>query len=425
MDYNAALTYLRSTAWQGSRLGLNRVRELLERMGNPQRQVKFIHVAGTNGKGSTAAMMANILQQAGYRTGLYTSPYLYRFNERMQVNGVMISDEELIAQTEALSPMVEQMAEKPTEFELITCLAFAWFAHAACDIVVLEVGLGGRLDATNVIDHAEVAILTAIGLDHTEILGDTLPKIAAEKAGIVKEGDAVVLAGQGQAIEDTVGSICHERHAGLHIADPLEIILEERSVAGQRFTWKSLKSLFLPLLGEHQLRNAAAVLTAVECLQKKGWNISEEHIRTGLREVKWPARFERLHASPTFIVDGGHNPQCAQTVARTLEQFYPGKSVIFLLGVLADKDVLGVLEPALPLAKAFVTVTPDSPRALDAEKLAETIRHRWQAGEVIPCATVGAGVARAQALATPEDVICAYGSLYMAGEIRAQFHCYD
>ena len=308
MNAQDAISYIHSFFWKGSIPGLSRTQELLRRMGNPEKKLKFVHIAGTNGKGSTAAMTASILQKAGYRVGLYTSPYIYRFNERIQVNGIQIPDEDVATVTEYVKQFAEAMEEKPTEFELVTAIGFEYFARCSCDIVVLEVGMGGALDSTNVIDTPEVAVITNIGLDHTDYLGNTIEEIAETKAGIFKEnGHAVVYRGT-PGVEAVYEKVCAERNVSLKKADFETLVRKSHSLEGQVFNCGDRKDLFLPLLGDHQLHNASVVLSIADTLIEKGWNITEQHIRDGIRDVSWPGRFDIVSRDPLFIIDGGHNP---------------------------------------------------------------------------------------------------------------------
>ena len=416
MNVTEALNYIHSVCWKGSVPGLSRTQELLQRLGDPQKTLKFIHIAGTNGKGSTAAMLDSILRAAGYRSGLYTSPFITCFNERMQVNGEMISDDELAEITEQVKPHAEAMADHPTEFELVTAIAMVYFARHACDIVVLEVGLGGELDSTNVIDTPEAAVICNIGYDHMEVLGDTLEEIASAKAGIIKGGDAVIYRGA-DSVEAVFAERCKATGATLHKADFDGLHLLRSSFEGQVFDCGERKALELPLLGQHQLRNAAVVLATVDVLTKKGWSISEEQLCAGLKSVTWPGRFELLRKAPVFIVDGGHNPQCIEALAKNIADYLPGMEITGLTGVMADKDYADMYRIVAPYITRFVTVTPCNPRALPAEKLAEALS-RYEK-PVTACATVAEGVRTAIAQTAPNGAIVAFGSLYMVGDIRA------
>ena len=416
MNYKEALEYIDGVSWLGSRPGLERIGALLHKLGDPQEKLKFIHVAGTNGKGSCAAMLASVLKAAGYRTGLFTSPYLFRFNERMQCNGEPIEDEALAALVTEIRPLADAMEDHPTEFELMTAVALLWYLREKCDIVVLEVGLGGRLDATNVIPAPEAAVIMNIGLDHTAILGDTAEKIAAEKAGIIKPGCAVALYQQAESVQAVVRAKCEAEGAQLHIADFAQILPEFDSLEGQVFTYKG-EPYAIPLLGEHQLRNAAVVLEVVEILRARGWKLPQDAVEHGLYAVSWPARFELVREEPPFVVDGGHNPQCARTVADSLRRYFPGQKHVLLVGVLADKDYASLFEILNEAADEYVCVTPNSPRAFPAQELADFLRRFGK--PVTVCGDIPAGVEAASAAAGEDGVACAVGSLYMAGEVRA------
>ncbi|MGX8692567.1 MAG: bifunctional folylpolyglutamate synthase/dihydrofolate synthase [Clostridia bacterium] len=415
MTYQEAIEYINGVRWLGSKPGLSRITELLERLGRPQDRLKFVHIAGTNGKGSCAAMTASVLRAAGFRTGLFTSPYLWRFNERMQLNGRPIGDEVLAAVTEKIKPHAEAMEDHPTEFEMMTAAALLWYAEEKCDIVVLEVGLGGRFDATNVVEAPEVSVIMNIGLDHTEILGDTLAQIAFEKAGIVKPGCPCVLYQQTEEVTEVVRRVCAERGAPLRVADFEAIRPEFDSLEGQVFSYGG-EPYAIPLLGAHQMKNAAVVIETVGALRERGWKIEQDALEHGLYAVNWPARFELLREEPPFVVDGGHNVQCAETVADNLRRYFPDRRRILLIGVLRDKDYRGMLDVLAPAADAFVCVTPDSPRALPAEELAEELRRYGK--PVTACASIREGVSEAQDQAGDDAAVCAVGSLYMAGEVR-------
>ena len=416
MNVNEAIEYIHSVCWKGTVPGLSRTQTLLKKMGNPEKKLKFIHIAGTNGKGSTAAMSASILQQAGYKVGLYTSPYIYRFHERMQVNGVQISDEDLAAVTEYVQPFAQSMAESPTEFELVCCIAFEYFLRKNCDIVVLEVGMGGAFDATNVIEPPEVAVITNIGLDHTDFLGNTLEEIAATKAGIFKEGGNAVIYRGTPGVEKVFEDICAERNVSLRKADFDSLNLLSHGLEGQTFDCGARKALALPLLGIHQLKNAAVVLSVIDTLIDKGWNITEENIREGMRTVSWPGRFDIVGREPLFIIDGGHNPQCIEALVVNIRDYLTDKKVIALTGVLADKDYADMYKPVMPYVREFVCVTPPNPRKLEAAELAKHLQ--GVGAKATACASIEEGVRTARALAGHEGVVLCFGSLYTIGSIK-------
>ena len=416
MNVNEAIEYIHSNFWKGSIPGLERTQELLAKMGNPEKKLKFIHIAGTNGKGSTASMSASILQQAGYTVGLYTSPYIYRFHERMQVNGVEITDEELVAVTEYVKPLAQSMAQQPTEFELVCCIAFEYFLRKNCDIVVLEVGMGGAWDATNVIECPEVAVITNIGLDHTDYLGSTVEEIAHTKAGIFKENGHAVIYRAGESVEQVFETVCAERNIQLKKADFDGLTLHSHSLTGQVFDCGQRKQLQLPLLGVHQLKNASVVLSIMDTLKEMGWNISEENIRDGLHLARWPGRFDIVGNDPLFIIDGGHNPQCIDALVVNIQDYLKDKKVIALTGVLADKDYADMYKPVMPLVQEFVCITPPNPRKLEAEELAAHLR--GVGAKAAACATIEEGVRTARALAGNDGVVLCFGSLYTIGSIK-------
>lgn len=416
MNAEQAIAYIHSVCWKGSIPGLGRTQELLEKMGNPEKKLKFVHIAGTNGKGSTAAMTASILRKAGYRTGLYTSPYIYRFHERIQVDGVEISDEELAEITEYVKPLADSMAQSPTEFELVCCIAFEYFYRKKCDIVVLEVGMGGAWDATNVIEVPEVAVITNIGLDHTEYLGDTVEKIAETKSGIFKPHGHAVVYRSTPSVEAVYERVCAERDVSLRKADFDGLVLKAHTLEGQVFDCGSRKNLVLPLLGDHQLHNASVVLSIADTLIGEGWNISEQNIYDGIRDVRWPGRFDIVCRKPLFIIDGGHNPQCIEALVKNIQDYLAGKKVIALTGVLADKDYADMYKPVMPLVDRFVCITPPNPRKLEAEQLARYLR---QAGAQAQASeSILDGVKQAMELAGKDGVVLCFGSLYSIGGIR-------
>lgn len=417
MTLEQALHYIHSVCWKGSIPGLERIEALLDKMNHPERSCKFVHVAGTNGKGSTCAMLASIFQAAGYKTGLYTSPYILRFNERIQINGQQIPDEAICELTEYIKPLADSIFEQPTEFEMVTALGFEYFAREKCDIVICEVGMGGEFDATNVILPPEAAVLCNIGLDHTEVLGDTLEKIAATKAGVIKPGCDAVIYREQASVEQVFEERCKAVGAKLHKADFDSIRLLSHDLTGQVFSWGSFEALHLPLLGAHQLHNAAVALTAALALRARGWKLTDEAIRKGIETVQWPGRFQIMRQKPLFIVDGGHNPQCIEALVKNIDDYLKGRALTVLTGVLGDKDYHCMYKDVAPFAKEFITITPDNPRALEAEKLADYLRQFG--APATACACVEDGVRLATQHAGEDGVVLCYGSLYMIGDIHA------
>ena len=421
MNLSEALDFIHATSWQGSRLGLERIEALMELLGNPQKRLKFIHVAGTNGKGSVCAMLSEILTRAGYTTGLYTSPHLFRINERMKVNGTDISDEELTDLVRQVKPLVDGMSDQPTEFERITAMALLYFQQKNCDVVVLEVGLGGRLDSTNVIDAPDAAVITHIALEHTDVLGDTLTKIAGEKAGIIKPGAEVVLSEQTEEVEAVVRRVCGQKGCALRTTDSTAQTLLAHDLDGQTFDYRDRKDLRLRLIGNYQYQNAAVALDTLDVLrERRGYVIPESAVREGLLAVSWPGRFEILQKNPLVLVDGAHNPDGVRELAGCLEAYLPGRKLTMVMGVMADKDYDDMIRTVAPFAKEFVAVTPESERALPSRALCERIAELTG----LPARSGGdvkSGVAMAMDGKGPEDIVCAFGSLYQVGEVRAYF----
>ena len=415
MTYTQALDYIHHVTWRGSRLGLERTRELLERMGNPQNKLKFIHVAGTNGKGSTCAMLAHTLALAGYRTGLYISPFINRFNERMQINGKSIDDAELADITKYVRPFADAMADHPTEFELITAIAIEYFARSKTDIVVFEVGMGGMLDSTNVINTPELAIITNIGLDHTRELGPAITDIARAKAGIIKPGGDVLIYDQNPEADAVFAAICQEQGAKLRVTDHSRIQNISVSLDDLSFDCEPYGQLHCSLVGSYQTKNVVVAITALEILREKGWRISDQNLKDGLSGVRWPARFEVLGRNPIFVADGGHNPQGVAAVAESLRLHFPDQKITFLLGVMADKDVAHMIESIGPIAREFIAVTPNNPRAMTAAELAGLLKQLGFVATV--CDSVEQGVIVAKDRAGKDGVVCALGSLYMLGDV--------
>ena len=418
MNYEQALEYIHAVQWAGHKPGLSRTRTLLAALGDPQRQLRFVHIAGTNGKGSTAAMMASCLRKAGYRVGLYTSPFINRFNERIQVDGQQIGDQELVELVEKVRPAAEAMTDVPTEFEIITALGMLYFAQKQCDVVVLEVGLGGTLDSTNVIEHPECAVITALGMDHVKELGPTLADIAAAKAGIIKEGCPVVSYGGVPEADAVIRRVAAEKHAQLTEVDFGRLQVDGGDLDQVTFDFDGLDRVRLPLIGSYQPRNAALAITALRVMREKGWNIPESAIRAGLETVQWAGRFELLRHQPAFVLDGSHNSHGMTATVQSLRDRFPGHKFVFLVSIMADKDVDKMLELLAPLAVRFVTVAAHTPRAMPAQTLAEHIRRYGCTAEAAP--TIEAGVKRAVELGG-EGPVCALGTLYFSGDVRRAF----
>ncbi|MGB4588175.1 MAG: folylpolyglutamate synthase/dihydrofolate synthase family protein, partial [Clostridiaceae bacterium] len=362
MNYNEALNYIEGTLKFGSILGLERIGKLLELLGNPEKKLKFVHVAGTNGKGSTVAFLSSILIEAGYKVGMYTSPGLHRFNDRIRVNNHDIEDERLAEITgivkEKIDLMISENMESPTEFEIVTAIAFLYYLEMSCDIVVLEVGLGGRLDSTNIIPAPLVSIITTIDYDHMDILGNTLTEIAREKAGILKRGTELILYPQQDEAEKVILKTADELKIKVHKVSFDDIEILDHDEYRQSFK-KDDEVYTIGILGEHQIKNAATAMEAAKVLRNKEFIISNTQLKNGLSNARWPGRFEILSHQPLYVADGAHNLQGVKVLADNLRKYFTGKKVIFIMGVLRDKKYEEMVREVLPLSAYFIAVTPD------------------------------------------------------------------
>jgi folylpolyglutamate synthase/dihydrofolate synthase len=423
MNYEAALEYLHGTLKFGSIFGLDRITKLLDLMGNPHKKLKFIHIAGTNGKGSTTAFISNILIESGYRTGMFTSPYIQRFTERIRIDNSEISEDdlaELVTDVKScITRMVEMGFEHPTEFEIITAVALEYFYRKQCSAVVLEVGLGGIVDSTNVIDLPEVSVITTISMDHMDRLGKTLGDIAWHKAGIIKQNSAVVLYPQSPEAEKVIEQVSQDKNAQIHRVDFSTISVKERSLSGQIFDYKGYKDVKIGLLGDHQLRNAAVAIDACELLEIKGFDIQYKNILSGLAKTRWPGRLEIVNKDPLIMIDGAHNFEGGQALNDALDKYFSGKRKIFIVGFLRDKDYYGIMDMLSSKADTIITVTPNNERAVPSAEMADILK--IYSKNVIDGINIERGLKLAMSITDSESVICAFGSLYMIGEIRGHF----
>ncbi|MCI8590711.1 MAG: bifunctional folylpolyglutamate synthase/dihydrofolate synthase [Clostridiales bacterium] len=372
MNYQEALSYIHSVSWLGSKPGLDRITELCRRIGNPQDSLRFIHVAGTNGKGSFCAMLESILRASGYETGLFTSPYIEHFRERMQVSGKPITDEELADITSYIKPHAEAMEDTPTEFELVTAISFLYFKRKGCRIVILETGMGGRLDSTNVIHPPIMSVITGIAADHTEYLGDTLEQIASEKAGIIKPGSIVLYGGEEESIQAIIEKKAADEGCSFHCVDQTALSNVCLTIDGTSFDYGTYKNLHIQLRGDYQLINAAKVITAADILRKGGVKITDDSLRIGLANAKWKGRFEVLAKNPDVIFDGAHNIEGMQHALSSMQGYYPGKKIAIVMGVMKDKEYDQMVKMLAPVCDRAFTATPANPRALCSEELAKT-----------------------------------------------------
>ena len=425
MDYKEALDYIHNTNKFGVVLGLENITKLLDLMGNPQKDLKFIHVAGTNGKGSTASYITNVLRRADYEVGFFTSPFLEVFNERIRINDQNIPDDDLAEVTEVTKDAVDKMLEQgfshPTEFEIVTAIAIEYYKRKQVDYVVLEVGMGGRYDSTNVIEKSVISVLVPIAMDHIDILGDTLEKIAYEKAGIIKENGLVVSYPQDPEAKKVVEQVAKEQNAELITVPTENLNITEMNELGSKFDFKyenhEFKDLQIRLIGKHQAFNASTALTVLLTLKDKGEiNLTEEQIRVGLEETRWIGRLELLKTNPRFIIDGAHNMQGIEALKKTIDEVFEYDRLILGLGILADKDVENMIAEMAPVGDEIIVTTPNIFRAMEAEELGRRISKYNKNYTVEP--NIERAIDLALEKAGENDIILFSGSLYLIGDVR-------
>ncbi|HYF83282.1 MAG TPA: folylpolyglutamate synthase/dihydrofolate synthase family protein [Clostridia bacterium] len=421
MNYNEVVNLIETSMRFGCRPGLERTAKLLAFLGNPHKRLRLIHVAGTNGKGSTTAMIANVLSSAGYSTGMYISPHLYKNTERMTIDGIEITEEDFVKYALEVMAMVKLMKEKgleePTQFEMYTAMAFLYFENKKVDFAVIEVGLGGRYDATNVIDPT-LAVITSISYDHMDILGDSIEKIAYEKAGIIKEGSTVIMYPQLFAdAANLMEEVSREKKATLIKAGKNSVILKEFSMAGQIIDFKyrgyDIHDIKLPLIGDHQLNNAAVALTAIAELNKMGHSVEAEAVRKGIESVKWPCRLSIVSTEPLILIDGAHNEDGINSLQSALSKYFSSRKIIFVIGMLKDKDYGYAIRKLMPMAYYTIATEPVSERALSASAMAEAVKP--YCNSVSPEPNIIKAIEKAKELYDKDSMICVCGSLYLAG----------
>ena len=419
MNYNEALEFIHSRMKFGTQPGMERISALCEAFDNPQDKLKFVHVAGTNGKGSTCTMIAKMLQASGYKVGLFTSPFVVDFRERIQINSEMIPKDDFSQIVEKIIPVIEKLKDKniePTEFEIITAVAFLYFLQENCDIVVLEVGLGGTLDSTNIIKKSEVSVITSISMDHTDILGDTILEIAAHKCGIFKEGGHVVGYPQPDfTVERFIKEKAKEAGCDYTHSDLARIRLVREEFDGSIIIYAGC-TFKIPLSGKHQIYNFSTAISAINVLKNKGWNVSAKNMIDGISAVKIPARVEIVSENPLVIIDGGHNAEGIDALCYTLKKHYADKKIIAVFGMMKDKNYKYCAEKLAPLCERIYTTTVSNPRSLTAKELAAELKiYGVKAKPVEDC---GKAYSKALKKADKDSVVLVCGSLYLASDIK-------
>ena len=425
MKYEEAMEYMELKVNKlGSVPGLDSIRELLNRMGNPQDNLQFIHVAGTNGKGSVSTLIANALTANGYRVGRYISPVISDYRERIQVNNRMISPK---AVADGLSTIFDickvmelQGLTHPTAFEIETALGFQYFTDKKCDFVVLETGMGGTLDATNIVENTKLCVFVSISMDHMAFLGNSLAEIASNKAGILKSGCRAVSAPQNEETANVLKKACERINVPFTAVLKEDIKVRRQSLKGQKISYQNFKQVEVPLLGNFQAENAALALEALSVLQESGVKLKEDKIRKGFMESVWPARFEILSKKPYIIADGAHNEDAVKKLMETMRFYFTNHRIIYIMGVLKDKDYTSMIQESVPMAEFVFTITsPNKERALPALELAKQVREYNP--NVTAADSVEEALEMARLMAGEDGVILAFGSLSYMGKLRACF----
>ncbi len=430
IDYHQAIEYIYGLNKYGIKLGLKNISYLLSLFDNPHLKTKVIHIAGTNGKGSTAAMIFSILKAAGYKVGLYTSPHLVHFQERMRINEKLISQHDVCSLLERIKPAIDKVAktegyQHPTFFEVITTMAFVYFYESKADFSIMEAGLGGRLDATNVCQSL-VSAISHIDYDHMDKLGNTLTEIAREKGEIIKDKTYVINAEQYPEADRVIKSIAEERQAPVYsVGQEIKPYPTYSDLEGNNFNYSGIyhkfNDLHIPLLGEYQIENAAMAIAVTELLNKMDFVINEQAILNGLRDSQWPGRFEIVQKEPMVILDGAHNPNGVDQFSKNLRKFVPDKKIVAVLGIFSDKDYLGILKNIVPFADQIIITMANNPRATPTHILAREAGRYINPDKIIEKTTVDAAIQESIRIAKKDSVICVTGSLYTVGEAKAYF----
>ncbi|MGZ3512624.1 MAG: bifunctional folylpolyglutamate synthase/dihydrofolate synthase [Thermodesulfobacteriota bacterium] len=419
--YQKSLDYLYGLEKFGMIFGLNQIERILSVTGNPHKEIQAIHIGGTNGKGSTAAMMSSILQKEGYRVGLYTSPHLIRFTERIKVNGKEIEEKEVAALTEWMKKEIEAAGIAPrfTFFDFTTAMAFHYFKQKLVDLAVLEVGLGGRLDSTNVVDPL-ISVITNVAKDHEEHLGKSILKIAGEKAGIIKKGRPLITAATTPQALHLFSKICREKESPFYrVGKEFRYARAEDGDFDYEGLNRKLWSVHLNLKGFHQIINAATAFGAMEVLEDLGYRVSTDAMIDGVREVEWPGRLEMVSSSPGVILDGAHNPAGALVLKESLEKEFQFRHLVLLIGIMKDKDIQSILQLLAPLADHIILTRPHTDRATPPLLLKKILGRSGKKAEIVE--DLNEAIVRGLSLVGKEDLLCITGSLYTVGEARAYF----
>lgn len=421
MKYEEAIEYITSLQAYGIVPGLDNIKELCNRLGNPQKDLKFIHITGTNGKGSVSAYIATVLKTAGYKVGRYSSPTLFEYSERIKIGERNITKKSLVEYTERIKKICDEIVKDglphPTPFEFETAMAFAYFKEMQCDLVVLETGMGGALDATNVVENVLAAVFTPISMDHMKFLGNTLEEIAKNKAGIIKPNCEVVTIVQKEEVMKVLNSFAEEKKCAVTIADPLQAKKQKSNLKGSSFEYKSKDKFEISLLGLYQMQNAILAIETMQALKGKGIVVSEKQLRKGLLETRWPCRFQILSRNPIFIADGAHNEDGAKKLADSIRFYFTNKKIVYIMGILKDKEYEKIISETYSLAEQIITITPpENPRALHSMELANVVREYHP--KVTALDSLEEAIELATLLAGKDGIIISFGSLSYFGKLK-------
>lgn len=422
MNYREAMEYVESLQQYGSVLGLENMQRLCERLGNPQNELKFVHIAGTNGKGSVLAYVSTILQSAGYKVGRYISPTLFDYRERFQIDGKKITQSGLCKYLDQVKEVADQMVGEelphPTPFEIETAVAFLYFLDKQCDIVVLETGLGGRLDATNIIQTSLCSVFTSISMDHMAVLGETLEEIAVEKVGIIKEKSCVVSLRQKTEVMQIVKQVATKKKCRMLIADTSRAKQVKYGLKTQHFSYDKYKNPTITMPGQYQVDNAILAVEVIGALQKSGFPVTEEQLRKGLMETTWIGRFSVIGQKPLFVVDGAHNEDGAARLAEAIRFYFTNRRIIYIMGILKDKEYDKIIRQTFEFAEHIITVTPpNNERALHGYELAQTVQEYHESVTVADSLQEAVEIAYLLTGRDKETVVIAFGSLSYLGEL--------
>lgn len=427
MNYKEAFEWLKSLEKFGSVLGLDTIQELMRRLQNPQNQIPMIHVAGTNGKGSIITYLEYVLESAGYRVGKYISPSVVHYWEKIQINGVMIEEKEVAYYVEQIKNVCEEMVQdglvQPTLFECETALAFLYFAKSGCDIALIETGMGGLTDATNVIKKPVCEVIASVSMDHMGVLGNTLEEIAECKAGIIMPETDVVCYGGNREVIEVIQRKASEEKARLLVSDFSQIQNVKVNGFKQYFSYKHHTNMEIALAGEHQLKNAATALEVIDVLNAKGFDLSEDIVKKGMQLAKWPGRFECISSKPVIVLDGAHNMDAAEQLKAAIQMYLAGKTIIFVMGVFRDKEYEKIIRLTNSLASEIITINSDNKRSIPSEELSDIVKEICTVNKAVyaansPIDGIKMATARALELGDDKTAIVVFGSLSFLGEIR-------